>query len=50
MDEGYRILDLGPAPGRANYPGATSPYYRMELNEIRSRQYPGYEKLPPEGP
>ena len=30
MDEGCTILDCGAAPGRANYPNATSPYYQIE--------------------
>ena len=40
MDEGCTIYDCGAAPGRANYPGATSEYYQMELNEIEKRGYP----------
>jgi hypothetical protein len=34
MDEGCRILDCGAAPGRANFPNATSPYYQRGLDEI----------------
>jgi hypothetical protein len=40
MDEGCTIYDCGPAPGRANYPSPTSPYYQMELDEIAKRSYP----------
>jgi RHS repeat-associated protein len=40
MDEVCTIYDCGPAPGRANYPGPTSEYYQMELNEIAKRGYP----------
>jgi hypothetical protein len=40
MDEGCTIYNCGPAPGRANYPNPTSPYYQMELDEIAKRNYP----------
>jgi RHS repeat-associated protein len=40
MDEGCTIINCGPAPGRANYPNPTSPYYQMELDEIAKRGYP----------
>jgi hypothetical protein len=40
MDEGCVIYDCGAAPGRTNYPGATSPYYQMELDTIAARNYP----------
>jgi hypothetical protein len=40
MDEDCTIYDCGSAPGRANYPGPTSPYYGMELGEIAGRGYP----------
>ena len=40
MDEGCTIINCGPAPGRANYPDPTSPYYQMELDEIARRNYP----------
>lgn len=46
MDEGCRILDCGPAPGRTNYPGPTSEYYQMELNEIDKRGYTNYFRVP----
>ena len=45
MDEGCRILDCGPAPGRANFPGPTSPYYQMELDEIFKRGYVDYQRV-----
>lgn len=47
MDEGCTIFDCGPAPGRANFPGPTSRYYQMELDEITRRNYPRY--VPPGG-
>jgi len=40
MDDGCTIYDCGAAPGRANYPNPTSPYYQMELDEIAKRGYP----------
>lgn len=46
MDMNKQIIDIGPEPGRANYPGPTSPYYQMELNEISHRSYPNYERTP----
>lgn len=49
MDEGCRLLDCGAAAGRANYPEATSPYYRMELHEIEKRNYRNYERVDVEG-
>ena len=45
MDEGCSILDCGPAPGRANFPNPTSPYYQMELDEIAKRGYANYLRL-----
>jgi hypothetical protein len=39
MDDGDTIVDIGPAPGRANYPYITSPYYAMEQAEIAGRGY-----------
>jgi len=42
MDEGYTIVDLGPAPGRANYPYITSDFYRMELGQILGRSDQGW--------
>ncbi|MDO1530470.1 RHS repeat-associated core domain-containing protein [Fulvimonas sp. R45] len=46
MDEGCTILDCGAAPGRTNYPNPTSPYYQMELDQIMSRGYRNYSKIP----
>ncbi|MEX0847229.1 MAG: RHS repeat-associated core domain-containing protein, partial [Ilumatobacteraceae bacterium] len=40
MDGGCTLYNCGPAPGRANYPNPTSPYYQMELDEIAKRNYP----------
>lgn len=45
MDEGCRILDCGPAPGRSNYPNPTSRYYQMELDEIFKRGNVNYFRL-----
>ncbi len=39
MDEGYTIVDLGPAPTYANYPYITSDFYAMEQAEIAGRSY-----------
>ena len=47
MDEGCTIYDCGAAPGRANYPDPTSPYYQMERDEIAKR---GYPTIPIHGP
>lgn len=44
MDEGCLICDIGPAPGRANFPEPTSPFYRMELDEIARRGYSNYRR------
>jgi len=49
MDEGCTILDCGAAPGRANYPNPTSPYYQMELDEILGRGYSNYIQISPVG-
>ena len=49
MDQGCMILDCGAAPGRANYPNPTSPYYQMELDQIAQRNYPYYQKIPAVG-
>jgi len=43
MEDGCTVYDCGPAPGRANFPGPTSPYYRMELEELRN--YPNYIRV-----
>lgn len=50
MDEGCRIVDCGAAPGRANYPEPTSPYYQMERGEIGKRDYPYYSRVNIDGP
>ncbi len=42
MDEGYTIIDIGPAPGNKFYPSITSKYYIMEQYEIMARDYPRY--------
>ena len=34
MNQGYTIIDIGPSPTRANYPGITSPYYGAEIIHI----------------
>ena len=46
MDDGCTIYDCGPAPGRSNFPSPTSPYYKMELDEIGLRNYPYYFRVP----
>jgi hypothetical protein len=40
MAEGRPVIDVGPEPGRAFYPMATSPNYAMEHNILRG--YAGY--------
>lgn len=40
MDRHGMIINIGPQPGRELYPNPTSPYYRMELEQIRIRNYP----------
>jgi hypothetical protein len=40
MAEGRQIIDIGPEPGRALYPMATSPNYAMEQNIVSG--YGGY--------
>ena len=49
MDEGCTILDGGAAPGRSNFPNPTSPYYQVEQQQIRQRNYPNYQKIPATG-
>lgn len=49
LDEGCTILDCGAAPGRANFPNPTSPYYQAELDEIFRRGYTNYESIPAVG-
>jgi hypothetical protein len=39
MDQGYTIVDLRPAPGRAYYPYITSDFYAMEQVELAARNY-----------
>jgi hypothetical protein len=43
MADGCTIFDCEAAPGRANYPAATSPYYKMKLDELRD--YPNYVRV-----
>ena len=42
MDEGCTIINCGPAPGRANYPDPTSPYYQMGLRRDRAPRLPDH--------
>ena len=42
MQEGREIIDIGPNPARRNWPAATSPNYRMELEEISRANYRHY--------
>lgn len=39
MAAGQRGIDIGPAPGRANFPGATSDAYSIELYELENASY-----------
>jgi hypothetical protein len=43
MNEGRKIYDVGPEPGRALYPMETSPNYAMEHNLVRG--YWNYEPV-----
>ena len=45
MDHDCTIVDCGPAPGRVNFPSATSPYYQMELDQIATRNYQMYQRI-----
>jgi hypothetical protein len=49
MNSRCMILDCGAAPGRTNFPNATSPYYQMELDQIQQRGYQFYKKIPAVG-
>ncbi|MGH9169879.1 MAG: hypothetical protein ACRD0Z_03255 [Acidimicrobiales bacterium] len=40
MDDGKTIYDCGPDPGRASFPGISSPWYQIERGEIAARSYP----------
>ena len=44
MNQGRGIVDVGPAPGRANFPEPTSPWYAMERDQIAQRDYPWYQQ------
>lgn len=46
MDQGCDIYDIGASPVRKNYPDPTSPFYRMEREQIMLRGYPTIETLP----
>jgi len=45
MNQGNTIVDIGPAPGRANYPEPTSPWYQMERDELQRRDHRYYEQM-----
>ena len=47
MNQGRGIIDVGPAPGRANYPEPTSDFYAMERDEIAARGYSWYTQMEP---
>ncbi|HVM07699.1 MAG TPA: DUF6531 domain-containing protein [Acidimicrobiales bacterium] len=47
MNQGRGIIDVGPAPGRAQYPEPTSPYYQMERDEMMARSYSNYVQREP---
>jgi RHS repeat-associated protein len=42
MNQGRGIVDIGAAPGRANFPAATSPWYAMEQDQVAQRAYQYY--------
>ncbi|HEX7163294.1 MAG TPA: hypothetical protein VF223_18915 [Trebonia sp.] len=42
MNQGRGIIDIGAAPGRANFPAATSPWYAMEQDQVAQRAYRYY--------
>jgi RHS repeat-associated protein len=42
MNQGRGVIDVGPAPGRTNFPEPTSPWYIMEREQIAQRNYPYY--------
>ena len=46
MNQGRGIIDIGAAPGRANFPGPTSPWFAMELDQVAQRSYPYYMQFP----
>jgi hypothetical protein len=46
MNQGRGIIDVGAAPGRANYPNPTSPWFQMEGDQITQRGYPWYVQRP----
>jgi hypothetical protein len=45
MNQGKTLIDIGPAYGRPGYPGPSSPWYKMELDEVARRHYPYYERI-----
>lgn len=42
MNQGRGIIDIGAAPGRANFPAAMSPWYAMEQDQVAQRAYRYY--------
>src|SRR3990167_9184196 len=44
MDLNYKIIDVGPEPGRVLYPQPTSDFYKMELDEVSKREYQDYTR------
>jgi RHS repeat-associated protein len=42
MNQGRGVIDIGAAPGRSNFPAATSPWYAMEQDQVAQRAYPYY--------
>jgi hypothetical protein len=46
MNQGRGIVDIGAAPGRAAFPGPTSRWYAMELDQVAERSYPYYLQFP----
>lgn len=45
MDEGARILDIGPSPSYPNFPRVSSEFCRGELVQIAERGCELYERL-----
>jgi len=39
LGEGYTIVDLGTSPTKPNYPYISSPYYRMEIEELAKQAF-----------
>lgn len=42
MNQGRGVIDIGAAPGRANWPNPTSPWFAMEQDQVIARAYEFY--------